>query len=718
MSKEEVKHWIKQVSIHRAPSREQVYISPRKVLVDLEQYQAEKNLYINSNTFTSGFISVVHAACSADNDAVVQYVLDNHGTQFNINELLLYDPYPYVLPNNNQYVVKSILDQRKQTLVHVAVIDITPYNETRSHKLLKLLVSHGASVNVPDCCSVTPLLRSVACDNPNKDIVKFLLKCGADIHYRDIYGQTVLMYAVSNKADNNIVSLLLKNGADPTLIDERGYTVLHHATATKNLDAINLLLSFEISPILCPQGSKSHALFLADKMEFMDKDKFFGSSFKPGRSPPQVITDVITKHPQCPPHLKVDSILLNATFLFSINNVYNLACRFCLNEALTLRAQLNLPPPRLFKCNEAYGGLTEVASIEELKEKYYNFNETTTLNMAYQSLIIRERCLGYGDSTAIICLFEYGKFFIAAYHYKEGLFLLHRGTEMLLSRLRNGIMSDQGELIELIESGYKCCDVLTGNRYNLSHFLIPKINAMPDDLCQDLFVPLLINLMECQQLSTELYLTKKYHAHDELYGSQMANSILLTVLEFLYDNPIRGVNVPYLCRKAFEKCHKFPARSPLYSNLLDIALTLFNPSISVHFLSLLLESGGSAFINEVGRHGFRPLTLARTKEVTLLLLAHGAHPDAVSRLIPEFKRISNYHIDDYFCPPLPLSCLAAKFIISESISYQSMDLPYRLVKFIAMHDQLDIGFTENDCLPYYYDAYVARKHTIHPVSMN
>ena len=45
---------------------------------------------------------------------------------------------------------------------------------------------------------------------------------------------------------------------------------------------------------------------------------------------------------------------------------------------------------------------TKLTSIEEFEEKYSDLsNITTQVNLAYQCLIIRERCLGYGDSTVI-----------------------------------------------------------------------------------------------------------------------------------------------------------------------------------------------------------------------------------------------------------------------------------------------------------------------------
>ena len=58
------------------------------------------------------------------------------------------------------------------------------------------MVSRRASVNIPDCCSVTPLLRALSTYDHSEEIVSYLLKIGADVHYRDTKEQTVLMYAI------------------------------------------------------------------------------------------------------------------------------------------------------------------------------------------------------------------------------------------------------------------------------------------------------------------------------------------------------------------------------------------------------------------------------------------------------------------------------------------------------------------------------------------
>ena len=638
--------------------------SSQKVLDNLKRSLVARNLYIGPATFTNGFISVLHEACYCDHVSVVQYILDRYRGQFDINQLVVYHPYPCFTQN------ESPLWQRKQTLVHAAV-ENSFFREKRSPKLLKLLISHGASVNIPDCCSVTPLLKAVSTKYSCKETVRLLLNARADIHYRDVKGQTVLMYAVSGQADEDIISLLLKAGADPTLTDERGYTVLHHSVYYGRCDYLRLLLSLKIPPTLCPLPSKPHAVFLADRAEFLkDETDFLTIN---NHEHYLILTAVFAEHSHFPWDLKVDSFLVNASCNFYLyRNKRISACCVDIKQALTIRAQLKLPPPSLSQPIEAYGGLTEITSIEEFEENYSDLtNINTQVNLAYQCLLMRERCLGYGDSTVIKFLFAIGKWMISIKYYAKGLLLWLRATGMLIARLQEGVQSVQSELKCLIENGYCECSE------------IEIVLRQQPDSYRDLFIPILRNLIECQRLSINFYTYKLHHVHS-LYDGDFTNNfvVLVEILQILFENPVQGVDVSMLCREIIEKCPTFPAVFPLYSNLLDRAMSR-HCLLYLPFLSLLLESGGYMLVNDVGLDSLRPLEKANSKEVTSLLLAHGAHPDAVSRSTsPQV----NPFLDKYVSDSFPLTCLSAKYIVMESIPYQLMDLPRHIKYFIALHD--------------------------------
>ena len=692
LSTEQLKHWVTQVSAHRKPSST---ISPKQVVSDLKQFLIEHNLYIGPTTFTSGFISVVHKACRSNNFKFVKFVLKHHKGKFDINQLVSSPPYPNFIEHQHHNVTIIASDKHEETLVHAVVND--PIAESTSTKIITLLVSHGASVNIPDSSSVTPLLRAVEKYSPNKDIINYLIKVGADVHYQDNKGQSVLMYVVSGSAQavKDIILLLLKVGADPTLTDERGYNVLHHAICNsyKSVYNLSVLLSAKVPPKLFSPTSLVQALFFADKRNFIcDFEAFMVTDPPQPLNNPKKITEVIAKHPRCPPRLKVDSILVNATFSLYWDMYINSppadsikACYDLIKEGLTLQAKLKLPPPIILEPIEDYGGLSEVTSIEELNEKYSDLTNTTTqVNLAYQCLIIRERCLGYGDFTVIGSLFMYGKWMIVLDHFLKGLCLWLRGTQMLLSHFKEGIRSEQHELIQLIKNGYFC----------ISRKIDKVINVL--QMFHDLsttFEQIVCNFLECQRQSMEMLVNEKevnIHCRVDRVISYFNWKSSFWLLNKLSNNPQHTIDVTSLCCQFIEKCSEFQIGSILRMHVLDIVTS---DSYSSCFLSILLESGGNRFVNKVGWTGYRPLKLAKTKEATFLLLAHGAHLDAVSKphLFERCGPISlNPYLDDYFSIPLPLTCLSAKCIVSESIPYQSIDLPRHIIEFIALHDPNDI----------------------------
>ena len=690
MSIEDTKYWVKRVL---ARSKSSTALS-KKVLKDLKQYLTENNLYIGPATFTSGFLIVLLEACQSDYVDIVQYVVEHHSEQFDINQLISWNDF---VPDEIQ-VSSSVINN--ETLVHAAVrYSFWSRNKTKQVEILKILVSHGASVNIPDWKCVTPLLKSVSTCDPSKELVSYLLKVGADVHYRDMEGQTVLMYAIMYHTNKDIISLLLKAGADPTLTDEHGYTVLHHAVLRKNLKGIKILFSRKISLSLCSSTSKISALFLADKENFFEK-KICGCF---SETNPNNITDFVTNHPYCPPQLKVDSILLNASYLFFQNMTIRIPnyqlCHDRFKEGLILRAQLKLPPPKLSDpiAIETYGGLTEMTSTKEFEEKYSDLtNIATQVNLAYQCLLIRERCLGYGDSTVIKCLFVIGKWMISTQNYPtQGLHLWVRATEMLLSRLQVCIKSDHYELNSLIKNGYYSCLNITISSDTQNLFNDTK-------LCQNEFLPVLRNLITCQQLSVQICRAIEPNLHSYRRVDHVCGfKLLLQLLKYLCKNSDLYNDVSSLCREAIDRCPTFRTSSSLHSNLLDLALTSFD--VTTDFLSLLLESGGHIFVNEVGCDGFRPLKLSKSKEITSLLLAHGAHPDAVSRPISEDEQFINPHLDDYFSTPLPLACLSARSIVSESIPYQSIDHLSYIKGFIALHDPADIELSNNERVQHFFE---------------
>jgi ankyrin repeat protein len=123
----------------------------------------------------------------------------------------------------------------------------------RSAELVKLLLDHGAKVNVASGNTVeivkngkirigwmTPLLLAVP--QANYQVVEMLVKAGAQVNAKDIRGLTPLVLAVAtDHADPRIVRLLLENGADPKVVSGDGETVLDWARKYRNPEVMRAL---------------------------------------------------------------------------------------------------------------------------------------------------------------------------------------------------------------------------------------------------------------------------------------------------------------------------------------------------------------------------------------------------------------------------------------------------------------------------------------------
>ena len=260
---------------------------------------------------------------------------------------------------------------------------------------------------------------------------------------------------------------------------------------------------------------------------------------------------------------------------------------------------------------------------------------------------------------------------------------------MLLSRFKESIRNKQHEHIRLIYNGYYCIKSRMGK--------VMKVFQTLRDLSTK-FEQIMCNLIECQQQSMEMLVNNKevtiFSGADRIVAFRNWKGCF-RLLDSLCQNSCHTIDVTSLCHQLMEKCPEFLIRPTWHVNALDIITLQDWIRFSDCFLSLLLQSGGDAFVNKVGFTGYRPLKLAQTKEATSLLFVHGAHLDAVSKPVSFDDQYSrpiklNPYLDDYFSTPLPLTCLSARSIVSELIPYQSLDLPHHIIKFVALHDPDDI----------------------------
>ena len=650
---DDCRYWGKTIGL-RVKSRHRSLEDP--VYKQLQSYLSFNNLYIGPNTFSSGFILVLHEACRLGDVDTVDYILKHHVHQFDINQLILhYYPKSFV-PQHCTGNIK-FLDRdkyRSESLIHTAV-------RGESIDILKMLVDYRASLETTDCCGKTPLLTAIGvletqlhsnkqhaatqlCLNERNSksyhTVLYLIEAGANVNCQDKYGSTALMYL---ERGIPLVPVLIKAGADLQLTNNSGYTAIHNAVLQQNVKLLSELLSCQTS-VSSTDTSVPHPLFFKHHMLLNDSSRSFVSCYK--------ITTLFQNQNGFSSQLIVDSLLLTSTYeyYYSIKTKQYYTFR-SFHKAIAKRSQLHLPPPSS-EPHDVYGGLVEIQSLEDLKH-YNNLKSVEVrIKLAYQCLIIRERCLGYGDTTLIQFLFFFGKWMLTKSH-DEGWLLLLRGSNMLLSRLEGGNVS-----------------ILEWSIDFLSHEIpvsFTNYNVQPNVF----FV--LVNLITCLGLCIDLHKKEHYHTFTLKYKQCILNTLLSfhTLSKFQY-----STDVDELGKLLVAKCPLYVGYESSPSNILYTALVSPQLINDIDFIRRLLDWGGDSLVNEFdGPLSRRPLHLCgNNPEVMKLLLQHGAHLDAV-----DINGIRAF-------PSNSLQCLCAYTIATTGIPYDTLDLPRRIKQLISFHD--------------------------------
>ncbi|EFA80122.1 hypothetical protein PPL_06944 [Heterostelium album PN500] len=135
--------------------------------------------------------------------------------------------------------VLNVQDKYGNTPLHWACI----FN---AMSMIKLLLSFGAAINMPNYQGIAPIHLAVA--HSNLEIAKLLISAGANVHAADIDGVTPLHMAAAIKTASGvstaILALLLSVGANIYATDDNGDSCLHNSVREENLDTTRLLLEY------------------------------------------------------------------------------------------------------------------------------------------------------------------------------------------------------------------------------------------------------------------------------------------------------------------------------------------------------------------------------------------------------------------------------------------------------------------------------------------
>jgi ankyrin repeat protein len=179
---------------------------------------------LNSRNF-SGETPLFVAIEECDDLEVVKLLI-NSGANINSRNSYGETPLSKAVQSGNMDMVRELL-RRGADINSKNRRGITPLIiaiEDRDYPMVKFLLDAGADPNVRDNNKKSVLALTVTSNQGNIEIVRELLKHGADINAQDRYGNTPLMEAIYPSDDYETVKFLLESGADYTIRNNRNLT--------------------------------------------------------------------------------------------------------------------------------------------------------------------------------------------------------------------------------------------------------------------------------------------------------------------------------------------------------------------------------------------------------------------------------------------------------------------------------------------------------------
>ncbi|SPN96794.1 uncharacterized protein DNG_00314 [Cephalotrichum gorgonifer] len=188
--------------------------------------------------------TVLHYAAVSGDSAIINWLLKYEPYYINAQDLTEWTPLHYACERNNELVVKDLIQKGAGLDTH-GRDGIAPLHNAamKGHrKVVRTLIEAGADIDVLDASRHTPLLW--AAYRGHTTVVDELWK-DANIKLRGHSGLTAMHLAVIGGGEE-VVRLLVKLGADMDVKDHFGRTPLHHATKNGNETMVRILIEFGV----------------------------------------------------------------------------------------------------------------------------------------------------------------------------------------------------------------------------------------------------------------------------------------------------------------------------------------------------------------------------------------------------------------------------------------------------------------------------------------
>lgn len=156
-------------------------------------------------------LSAIHVAACKGETKIARLLIESK-CDVNARNRKGVSPLHCAVANGHREVVSLLLTAHARVNVKGQTSDRTPLfmaGEMGDVEVVKMLLSHGAKLNLTDQFGMTPL--NVVCNRNNSEIARLFIEAGAGVNMADKNGNLPLHYA-SRSGDATVVRLLLANG--------------------------------------------------------------------------------------------------------------------------------------------------------------------------------------------------------------------------------------------------------------------------------------------------------------------------------------------------------------------------------------------------------------------------------------------------------------------------------------------------------------------------